>query len=99
MTGSTRVPEYIRAHPPGMLMTDWNLVVFSYPKLFLFLVAKFAIAYIMTKFTEPLRLGFTLVTVPTIARWVGRKKAEREEREDREEKEEEEREKKDKNNS
>lgn len=29
----------------------------------------------MTKFCEPLRLGFTLATVPTIARWLGRRKA------------------------
>jgi len=35
-------------------------------------VGTFAIAWVMTKFTEPLRLGFTLLTVPAIARWFGR---------------------------
>ena len=31
----------------------------------------FAIAWVMTKFTEPLRLGFTLAIVPPIARLLG----------------------------
>lgn len=31
-----------------------------------------AIAWVMTKFTEPLRLGFTLLTVPTIAKFFGK---------------------------
>lgn len=35
-------------------------------------VGTFAIAWVMTKFTEPLRLGFTLLTVPSIARWFGK---------------------------
>jgi len=37
-------------------------------------VGTFAIAWVMTKFTEPLRLGFTVATVPTIARFFGRRK-------------------------
>lgn len=35
-------------------------------------VGTLAIAWVMTKFTEPIRLGFTLATVPQIARWLGR---------------------------
>lgn len=35
-------------------------------------VGTFAVAWVMTKFTEPIRLGFTLVTVPTIARYFGK---------------------------
>lgn len=35
-------------------------------------VGTFAIAWVMTKFTEPLRLGFTLLTVPSVARFFGR---------------------------
>jgi len=35
-------------------------------------VGTFAIAWVMTKFTEPLRLGFTLATVPQISKWLGR---------------------------
>jgi hypothetical protein len=34
-------------------------------------VRTFGIAYIMTKFTEPIRLGVTIGIVPTIARWLG----------------------------
>jgi hypothetical protein len=37
-------------------------------------VGTFAIAWVMTKFCEPLRLGFTIATVPTIARWLGRRR-------------------------
>lgn len=33
-----------------------------------------AIAWMLTKFTEPLRLGVTVAIVPTIARWIGRGK-------------------------
>ncbi len=39
-----------------------------------YLVGTFAIAWVMTKFTEPLRLGFTVATVPTIARWLGHRR-------------------------
>lgn len=35
-------------------------------------VGTFAIAWVMTKFTEPVRLGFTLLTVPSIARFFGK---------------------------
>jgi hypothetical protein len=38
------------------------------------IVGTFAIAWVMAKFTEPLRLGFTIATVPTIARWFGRRR-------------------------
>ncbi len=36
-------------------------------------VGTFAIAWVMTKFTEPLRLGFTVATLPSIARFFGRR--------------------------
>lgn len=39
-------------------------------------VGTFAIAYIMTKFTEPLRLGATVVAVPRISRAIGHRKHE-----------------------
>lgn len=35
-------------------------------------VGTFALAWVMTKFTEPLRLGFTISIVPSIARFLGR---------------------------
>lgn len=35
-------------------------------------VGTFAIAWVMTKFTEPLRLGFTVLVVPSVARLFGR---------------------------
>ena len=35
-------------------------------------VGTFAIAWVMTKFTEPLRLGFTIAALPTMARIFGR---------------------------
>lgn len=35
-------------------------------------VANFAVAWLATKTTEPIRLGFTVVTVPRIARYLGR---------------------------
>eukprot|EP01039_Chlorochromonas_danica_P004274 gene4274-4694_t len=37
-------------------------------------VGTFAVAWLMCKFTEPIRLAVTLGTVPTIARWVGKEK-------------------------
>ena len=37
-------------------------------------VGTFAVAWIMTKFTEPLRLGFTILIVPKVAKIVGGKK-------------------------
>ena len=40
--------------------------------LVLKLVGTFAAAWVMTKFTEPLRLFVTLGVVPSIARWIGR---------------------------
>jgi predicted Kef-type K+ transport protein len=36
-------------------------------------VGTFAIAWIMTKFTEPLRLGLTVVALPQIAKILGKK--------------------------
>lgn len=48
----------------------------------MFIVGTFAIAYIMTKFTEPLRLGVTIVAVPRVARWLGKRKAEGEKEKD-----------------
>eukprot|EP01040_Poterioochromonas_malhamensis_P015546 gene15546-17426_t len=38
-------------------------------------VGTFAIAWVMTKFTEPLRLGLTIISVPTIAQMLGKKAA------------------------
>jgi hypothetical protein len=38
-------------------------------------VGTFAIAWIMTKFTEPIRFGITLAVVPSIARLLGRESA------------------------
>jgi len=35
-------------------------------------VGTFAVAWVMTKFTEPIRLGVTLLTVPSIARFFGK---------------------------
>ena len=35
-------------------------------------VGTFAIAWVMTKFTEPLRLAATVLTVPSIARFFGK---------------------------
>ena len=35
-------------------------------------VGTFALAWVMTKFTEPIRLGFTISVVPAIARFLGR---------------------------
>lgn len=35
-------------------------------------VGSFAIAWVLTKFTEPVRLGVTVVTVPAIARFFGK---------------------------
>ena len=35
-------------------------------------VGTFALAWVMTKFTEPIRLGFTISIVPSIARFLGR---------------------------
>jgi hypothetical protein len=36
-------------------------------------VGTFAIAWVMTKFTEPIRLGVSVAIVPTVARWFGKK--------------------------
>eukprot|EP01033_Poteriospumella_lacustris_P011638 gene11638-8290_t len=36
-------------------------------------VGTFAIAWVMTKFTEPFRLAFTIATVPSVARILGKK--------------------------
>ncbi len=36
------------------------------------LVGTFATAWVMTKFTEPLRLGVTSGIVPRVAKWLGR---------------------------
>ena len=36
-------------------------------------VGTFAMAWVMTKFTEPPRLAITAVAVPTVARYLGRK--------------------------
>jgi len=36
------------------------------------IVGKFAIAWVMTKFTEPLRLGITIAAVPKVAKLLGR---------------------------
>lgn len=38
----------------------------------LFIVGTFAIAWVMTKFTEPVRLGVTLAVLPKIARILGK---------------------------
>jgi len=35
-------------------------------------VGTFAIAWVMTKFTEPVRAGLTIAVVPSIARFLGR---------------------------
>ena len=37
-----------------------------------FAVGTFAISWVMTKFTEPLRLGVTVAIVPTVARFLGK---------------------------
>lgn len=39
-------------------------------------VGKFGIAWVMCKFTEPLRLGITIAVVPQVAKLLGRHKAE-----------------------
>ena len=52
--------------------------------------ANFAIAWIATKFTEPIRFGATVVLTPPIARWFGYRAEEKENRHEEKEKEEQE---------
>mmetsp|Transcript_12226 Transcript_12226/g.30913 ORF Transcript_12226/g.30913 Transcript_12226/m.30913 type:complete len:260 (+) Transcript_12226:179-958(+) len=52
--------------------------------------ANFAIAWIATKFTEPIRFGATVVLTPPIARWLGYRAEENENRQEENEKDEQE---------
>lgn len=65
-TGVTSLPEYIRQNPRGNVLSPCVLFA-KY-----FTAGTFALAWIMTKFTEPVRLGVSVAVVPSVARAVGR---------------------------
>jgi hypothetical protein len=71
----------MRSHPQGSF-SRW-LSLFLCNILTALTAATFAIAYIMTKFTEPVRLGVTLLVVPKLAKWLGYRKAVQEEKKEK----------------
>ena len=77
-TGYSGIPNYLRDNPRGnqkhllsALLPCFVLMTFC--NRYRHLVGTFAVAYVMTKFTEPLRLGVTIVAAPKIANLLGRK--------------------------
>lgn len=71
LTGTDSLPNYIDNHPKCKLFYMIHILpflIYVYSRV----VGTLAVAWILTKFTEPLRFGFTLAILPAISKLLGK---------------------------